>query len=75
VAYPSHSRPLVTVTPASAILDPAAGWESEEARRLAKRILGHLAVFDSDHPDFREEWRPTHDVPHETQGTVSLVWP
>lgn len=59
----------------SAIFDPAAGWESEEARRLAKRILGHLAVIYSDHPDFREEWRPTHDVPHETPGTVSLVWP
>ena len=59
----------------SAIFDPAAGWESEEARRLAKRILGHLAVIYSDHPDFREEWRPSHDVPHETPGTVSLVWP
>jgi hypothetical protein len=59
----------------SAIFDPAAGWESEEARRLAKRILGHLAAIYSDHSDFREEWRPNHDVPHESRGTVSLVWP
>lgn len=58
----------------SAIFDPAAGWESE-ARRLAERVLGHLAVMYSDHPDFREEWRPTPDVPHDTSGPVSLVWP
>lgn len=56
------------------ISDPETGWESEP-RRLARRILGHLAAFYSDHPDFREEWRPTPDVPHNTPGTISLDLP
>ena len=36
----------------------AGGQCEDRGMRAANRVLGLLAAIDSDHPDYRQEWKP-----------------